>query len=202
MRRYPKIQFDRLKLYFRQPYTIDCPNTKGAITLYQPSIGDIIDIGQTKFYNSVSVLVNNTTSYRLPLWKMGIDWNDISDFELFTSLYQLVDSQISNLLFGDLNLSNFQMYKKIVVQDNKEIEKRSLYNKEKDIEINEQVYQHIHQYFQTVLNINPEQKITHDKIMKEWFITKDERQLNNALEKEKKMVIKNLSLCNQLYLLA
>lgn len=194
MRRYPQISFDRLKMYFGEPYVIDCENAKGSITIYQPTIGDILQMGQIKFYGSVSILVNNTTSYRLPLWKTGIDWNEISDFELFTILYKIIDPQVSTLLFGDVNLADFQIYKKIKIQDDKEIEIKSLYNKEKDIEINEQVYQHIHQYLQIVLNIIPEEKITHDNIMKKWFIDKDERQLKIDEEKAKKNGQKSYSL--------
>lgn len=194
MRRYPQISFDRLKMYFGEPYVIDCENAKGSITIYQPTIGDILQMGQTKFYGSVSILVNNTTSYRLPLWKTGIDWNEISDFELFTILYKIIDPQVSELLFGDINLADFQIYKKIKIQDDKEIEINSLYNKEQDIEINEQVYQHIHQYLQIVLNIVPEEKITHDNIMKKWFIDKDERQLKIDEEKVKKNGQKSYSL--------
>lgn len=194
MRRYPQITFDKLKMYFGEPYIINSENARGSITIYQPTIGNILQMGQTKFYGSASVLVNNTTSYRLPLWKTGIDWNEISDFELFTILYKVIDSQVSRLLFGDVNLTDFQIYKKIKIQDDKEIEIKSLYDEKKDIEINEQVYQNIHQYLQIVLNIIPEEKITHDNIMKKWFIDKDERQLKIDMQKAKKNEQKQYSL--------
>jgi hypothetical protein len=29
-------------MYFGEPYVIDCENAKGSITIYQPTIGDIL----------------------------------------------------------------------------------------------------------------------------------------------------------------
>ena len=168
-------------MYFGDPYVIDVPSAEGSITIYQPSLDDIIKIGHKRFIDSLGILVTNTTSYRMILWDMGLDWNVISDFELFLMLYKSVDKEVSHMLFGgDVDLSTFQIYKKTTESTEKVI----IYNEELKVEIDEQVYFHVSQYLRKAFNMQPEEKLTNDSIMKKWFIEKDKRQLE--IDKKKK----------------
>jgi hypothetical protein len=172
-------------MYFGEPYVIDTEDTLGSITVYSPSIGDVMRLGEAKFFASLNILINNTTSYRLMLWDAGIDWCEISDFELFITLYKTLQKEVTALLFGDLDFQKFELMKK--VKDDKEV--ITLVNKEQDVEIDEVVYQHIHQYLQNVFGIFPDEKIPEKgSMLKEWYITKDRRELKNQeqLEKEGK----------------
>ena len=72
--------FDELKIYFGDPYDIILDDGK-IIRIKQPSIGDMLEVGEKRIYSTVSYFTCNTTSYRVQLWDMGIDWNKISDFE-------------------------------------------------------------------------------------------------------------------------
>lgn len=179
--RNPKIEFDQLQMYFGEPYLIDLEDTDGTITIYQPTIGDIISIGEKKFYQTLNIFITNTTAHRLELWENNprIDWNEISDFELFCMFYKSIDFEVSKIMFKDINFLNFEIVKK-------ELDEKSsliLYDFDSKIEINESVYHHISQYLRNVFNTFPEEKITTDRIMKKWFIEKDKRQL--AIDKQK-----------------
>lgn len=176
--RYPKMVFDKLKMYFGEPLVIDIPNTAGSITAYQPTIGDILNIGEDKFFNTLAIIISNTTQFRLALWKAKLDWNEISDFEMFILYYKLIDKDCSKLLFGNLSWGDFEPFSK----KGKEKDELVLYNKKDDIEIDELVYQNFHQFYQNVFNIFPEEKITHDTILKRWYISKDERDQKNREE--------------------
>lgn len=99
------------------------------------------------------------------LWDSGIDWNEISDFELFCLMYKGINEDVSKMLFDGINLVDFEPYQKG--------EKVVLYNTLINVEINETVYQHIAQYLRIVFNINIEEKITKDKMLKEMYIRKD-----------------------------
>lgn len=174
--RYPKLEFDKLQMYFGDPYEIDTENTLGKVIIYSPTIGDIIKIGESKFFSSLNVFVSNTTSYRLMLWDNGIDWCEMSDYELFISLFKTIDPAVATLLFKDLDIQKFELMKKKV--EDKEV--ITLVNKEQNVEIDEEVYQHIHQYLQNVFGIFPEEKITEaGSVLKKWYIEKDRRELKN-----------------------
>ena len=180
--RNPKIEFDKLKLYFREPYIVDLPDVQGKIVLTQPSIGDVVKIGEERFYKTLSTFITNTTAYRLILWGDGdepnIDWNVFSDFELFTALIAAAEYDVYKL-FLDIDLSKFERVGKDV--NGKQV--LTLYSPELDVEISEEVYFHISQYLRTVFNSFPEEKITKDNTLKHWYIDKDRRE--QAIEKEK-----------------
>ena len=80
-----EFDFDELKMYFREPYLIKMENDK-YIEITQPSIGDILEIGDRKVYSSITPFTSNTTSYRVQLWDMNMDWNKFTDYQLFSML--------------------------------------------------------------------------------------------------------------------
>lgn len=188
--RYPKLEFDKLQMYFGEPYIIDTEDTLGSITVYSPSIGDIMRLGETKFFASLNVLINNTTSYRLMLWDADIDWCEISDYDLFITLYKSLQSEVTTLLFGDLDFQNFKLMKK--VKDGKDT--ITLVNEEQNVEIDEVVYQHIHQYLQNVFGIFPDEKITESAMLKDMYIQKDRNELRNQEILEKQGKKKSISM--------
>lgn len=168
-------------MYFGDPYVIDVEGLDGTLTIYQPTIGDIVKIGEDKFYQTLNIFIANTTSYRLMLWEVGVDWNVISDFELFMMIYKGINADVSNLLFN-IDLSLCEPYSLTLGEDTQPI---LLYNQDgKQIVINEEVYNHMHQYLQNVFSMFPEEKLTKDPVMKHWLIDKDKRQL--AREEKKK----------------
>lgn len=181
--RNPKIEFDKLQLFFGNPYVIDVEGADGTITIHQPTIGDIVELGEQRFYATLNAFVTNTTAFRLQLWEQGMDWNTMSDFELFIMLISTVEKEVYQRFFPDLDFSHFGIFQKNVPDSEDKV--RVLYDTENKIEINEQVYFHISQYLRNVFNIFPEEKITKDAIMKRWFIEKDKRELRNKEAKKK-----------------
>ena len=179
--RYPQFEFDMLQMYCGIPYTIDVPTANGTIEIVLPTVGDIVRAGHKRFDSTLNIFITNTTSYRLLLWKQGIDWNTLSDFELFCMLYQQIDDEIASMLFKDIKFSDFQLYSKKLGENETVV----LYNQETDTEINEEVYQHIAQYLRMAFNIHPDEKITKEDGLKAAYIRKDESALRQAeLNKE------------------
>lgn len=179
--RNPIIEFDKLQLYFKKPYIINAPDENHQIIIQQPRIGDIVEFGQGRYYSTINIFTTNTTASRLQLWEKGIDWNDISDFELFIRIFNAAEKSIyQKILFNKiekpLDFSTYGMYEKKSKDGKTE---KVLYSKDDEVEINENVYFHLSQYFRNVFNIFPDEKITHDSTMKKWFIRKDKNELTN-----------------------
>lgn len=177
--RNPKIEFDELQMYFGKPYVIDLESAEGSITIYQPTIGDIIDIGENKFFSSLSAIVSNTTQYKVMLWDLGMDWNKTSDFELFILLHKSISDEVSQLLFH-LNFSEFEVYER-TLHDVTEV---VMYSKKYKIAIDKNVFNHMAQYLQNVFQIKPEEKITSDPVLKRLFLDKDRRQQEREAKKD------------------
>jgi hypothetical protein len=170
-------------MFFKRPYVIDLESAVGKITLKQPTIGDIINIGEARFYGTLSIFVTNTTSHRLMLWGDGnepvIDWNIMSDFELFMGLILGADKEVYSLFLQDLDLSKFERVGKNVGDKKISV----LYDVDDGIEINEEVYWHISQYLREMFSIFPEEKLTDSPILKSWYIESDRKK--KEIEKEK-----------------
>lgn len=185
--RYPQIGFDKLQMYFGYPYTIDLEGVEGKITIIQPTIGRIAEFGEKRFYQTLNTFVCNASSYKVMLWEAGVDWNTISDFDLFLMLYKTgIDSEVCKLIFEDLDFSTFEIYGKPNPDPEKEEQIPVLYSQELNIEIDEKVYQHIHQYLQNVFNIFPEEKYTKDSMLKEWWVNGEKREAETDRKKIEK----------------
>lgn len=175
--------FDRLKMYFGEPYIIN--GEIGQIQINQPKIGDILYFGEKDFYAMLHVFISNTTSYRLQLWDMGIDWNKISDYELFCMLARNLQVDSTRILFGDLDFSLFELCGKKVNDE----EVITLYNRKQKIEIDENTYKHISEYLKAMFNIYPKVEKAKGKTTKEWMIDEDRMMLLNSKKDSNKSTL-------------
>ena len=180
-----------LQLYFGDPYQVS-----DKIQILQPTIGGILEydrrFGESEFWSMLNVFIGNTTSYRLLLWDMGIDWNEISDFQLFSLLIKTLKVENTEILFGDLDLSLFDAYMKQIPNEEKSDDKEELepkqemilWNPELDIEINEDIYNNIALYIRTMFNIFPKIEKAKGKTTKKWIIEEDRMNLANAKKED------------------
>lgn len=182
-------EFDRLKMYFGEPYYVAYEG--GEIEITQPTIGDILYYGESKFYAMLNVFVANPTTYRLQLWHMGKDWNTISDYELFRMLAPSLDIDSTSILFGDLDFQLFKSYSKKVDDE----ETVTLISKEQQVEIDEDTYKHISEYLRLMFNIYPKVEKAKNKATKEAMIWEDEMNLNSKNDSIKSVLLPLVSSC-------
>ena len=179
--------FDELKMYFGEDYWVT-----DRICIKQPTIGDILKFGDVKFYSMINTICANTTTFRLDLWKNGVDWNKLSDFTLFSSIIKGYTPENTCLIFGDLNLSWFE------VIPNEETKSNILvyiprdktghvlpFDYKNPIIIDELIYMKMIKYLRTMFNINPKVERAKNKATKEAIIWEDEMNLKKEAEKKK-----------------
>ena len=181
--KYPKLVFNRTRMYMGRPFEIDLPEVIGKVTVYEPKMGDIVDFGDDRFMDTLNIFITNTTSNRLFLWNAGLDWNEISDFQLFCILYKNIDPDAGKLLFGELDWTTFEPVVQ-TLEDGTNV--MHLVSEKENIDINEDVYQNFHQYLQLKFNMFPEEKFTDDSILKQWYINKDQREVDRNAKLDRK----------------
>ena len=191
----PKYEVDKLRLYFCEDYTI-----QDKIIIHQPRIQDFIDLGETNIYSVIAPFTCNTTSYRVQLWDMGIDWNKISDFQLFTILVKTIQPEYAKIMFQckcpKLNVNgtpvlngkgtvvfeneyiDFQNFK-LCTQTKEGKEEFFLYNSELNLKIDQQVYEEIFNYICNMFNTFPKRELCKNKTLKQDLINKDKLELAN-----------------------
>ena len=199
--------FDELKMYFSEPYMIKMENGV-YIEISQPSIGEILELGDREVYSSISPFITNTTSYRVQLWDLGQDWNKITDYELFTSLVPYAnnveflfkkleiienpyydensdDTERYIKIYDDIDFSKLKAYgRKIDSEDSEEdLMEVVLCDPEQGIIITEEIYMHIREYIRMMFNQHPKEEFAKGKLAKKWII--EEEKENIRLENEK-----------------
>ena len=165
-----KLDFNPLRVYFGDDYVVN-----DRIIIHQPSIQDFIDAdNESDIYHVIAPFISNTTGYRVQLWDMGIDWNKITNQELFSILIKTVDYKYSKLIFGDIDFSTFNLYEK-TVDDNKVL---TLYSPKMDLEIDEETMNKMCKYIQFMFNsYPPEEEFTSSKTLKQELINNDKQKL-------------------------
>lgn len=96
-------EFDELKMYFAEDYMV---NSK--IVIHQPTIGEIVEFGEKKYFQSVYTLCAIPSDMKSFLEDIGINYMDIDDFEFFCIIARSLTPDDTSLLFGSLDFSKFE----------------------------------------------------------------------------------------------
>lgn len=171
--------FDPLAMYFREDYIV-----KG-IRIVQPTIGDILKIGERNFYSGLSPFLYNSTSIRVALWDMPqrIDWCKVKDIEVFNMLKSLLtDKSAIRLLFPNYEIEEMKLIK--IKDQNSDEVKEYLFDEKNDFFLEEKDFIEIAEYIRTLLNMHPKVEMAKGKTTKQWMI--DEDRMNAAQNLGKK----------------
>lgn len=158
-------EFDLLRLYFGEDYKIN-----DKIVIHQPTIQDIISMGEKEFYSMIAPFTTNTTAFRVQLWDMGVDWNKVSDFELFSLLIKTISVEKTKVIFGDLDWTSFELVGK---QNDENEVIPVLFSEKMQMEIDEQTYLDIRKYLCYMFNVTLEDEFCKSKSLKVELIAKD-----------------------------
>ena len=79
------------------------------ITVNNPRLGQIADMGEEEYYRALYRLIAMPQDVMAQLDKIGIDWEQISDYDLFLLLHWGFTPDDTRIFFGDLNISTMQV---------------------------------------------------------------------------------------------
>lgn len=174
-------EYDELQMYFGEPFHIN-----DKITVYIPTIGDIVEFGERKYYSMIHTLTCIPSDMKSRLYDAGIDYMEISDFELFMLLAKGMPQELTKLVLGDLDLSKFEEF---LNNTNNEV---VLYDVENDIIIDKLIYTKIVDYIRKVHNITPKVEKAANKTTKKILIELDRERINKAKNEPYKSQLKVL----------
>lgn len=92
-----------LNLLYQRQYKIN-----DDVQIAIPTVGEIID-DEDAYYGLVSLLTAMPIDMMVPLSDAGVDFAKINDYELFLMLFSGIKTQDTHLVFGDLDLSKFEL---------------------------------------------------------------------------------------------
>ena len=107
------------------------------LTVYIPTVGEILSSDDREYYQMVTTLTSSPYDLMVQLDDMGIDYEQITDFELFMLLFQSLQNKDLSLIFPDLDASPLKPAK------NNENGQIVLWDAENGIVIDELIYNEI-----------------------------------------------------------
>lgn len=125
---------DELSLYFRRDMVLN------DIILKQPTIGDILDFGESRYFSMAKSLVTIPSDIKPELQDIGIDYEKISDFELFCMLTANLRKEDTYLLLGNTDLGKYKLCL------NNENGEKVLYNEETNSVIDRRIHMFLTKY--------------------------------------------------------
>ena len=96
---------DELKIYRGKDFVVS-----KHIILHQATLNEICDYGERDYYSMIYNFTATPQSLKVQLWDMGIDYTEITPYQLFYQLlYKMYSQEKTSIIFGDLDFSKFQL---------------------------------------------------------------------------------------------
>lgn len=149
-----------INLLYAKDYRI---NDKIKIVI--PTVGEVID-NEDEYYGLVSALTSMPVDMMVQLDDVGIDFTEISDYELFLLLFGGIRDQDTHLVFGDLDLSRFQL------ATNPQNGNVILADVENDIRIDRLIYQQIAATLRKINHLEKNRRKPGNADAKEYMLTR------------------------------
>lgn len=155
--------------------SVNIPDTQLSVRI--PTVGEILE-DEFTYYNIISSLTASPFQYMVQLDDIGIDFTTMSDYELFKMLFLIYTKSDLSILFGDLDVSDFGVYRE---KNNNTF----IYSPSSHIEINEKVYNDL---VETIRKINLLEKVKTkpgNESARKYLLEKErKRQKRNAKKKQ------------------
>lgn len=136
---------DLLQIYFGEDYTV-----KEGLTIHQPTIGEIVEWGEEKYFSMVNTLCSIPSDMKSFLFDNGVRWEEISDFDFFILMTRPFTPEYTSILFGkNLDFSKLKFYVK------KEDGSSVLFDEETGFAIEEEDYKKMISYIRCFNNLHP-----------------------------------------------
>lgn len=174
------LDFDELQMYFGEDYKVN-----DYITIHSPTLGEIIEMGERKYFSVVHVFTCIPSDMKSQLFDMGIDYEEISDFELFIMLSRGLKIEDSKIFFGDLDFEKFEIMKN-------ENDQLLLINQETGAIIDELAYKKISGYMCKYHGITQKIEKAATKTVKRILIQLDRDNIAKAQNEPYKSQLKSL----------
>ena len=159
-------EIDQLQLYFGDPYVIN-----ERLIVKQPTIGEIVEYGEKKYYSVVHTLCCIPSDMKSQLDDMGLDYEKVEDFQLFMMLAPTLPPESTSILFGDIDFTRLKIYQ------NPQNDQIVLADREIGLVIDMLIYERIVNYLRSVHGLKKKVEKAANKRTKRFLIEEDRRNI-------------------------
>lgn len=148
----------------------------GGISVYVPTVGEVID-NEKAYFDAVFSIISTPYDVMVQLDDAGIDFSRITDYDLFTLMFQKTKTLDTSLIFGDLDLSGFD------IQQNTENGDIVIRNDEYDMAFDIVIHDRLCRCLRDMLNIEKVDKKPGNEEAKQYMIDTARRKMKRRLRK-------------------
>ena len=175
---------DELKIYRGEDFVIS-----DYIRIHQPTLNEICDYGEKEYFSMIYQLCATPQNMKWQLWDAGIDYTEITPYELFYSIiYKMFTIEQTSIIFGDLDFSKFQLMQR---KDDESIFLCQVIDDNLVI-IDEFTYNMITDYLRKVHDIEKDEKMPANESTKMVLIEDAKDEYEMSKNKEYHSQLKNL----------
>lgn len=175
-------ELDLLRLYFGDDHIIN-----DRIVIRQPTIGEIVEYGEQEYFSMVHMITSISSDFKPELADMGLDYEKISDLEMFYIATRSIGVNQTRILFGELDFSKLKMYE----QPNGDL---LLYDEESELKIDFYVHAKMMQYVTRLHGITKTPEFAANQGTKDFMIEDDRlRKARNAKKPYESMMLPLIS---------
>lgn len=98
-------QLDMLCLYFGDDYAIN-----DKILIRHPTMGEIVEYGEQEYFSMAHMISSISSDFKPELTDMGLDYEKITDIEMFYIATRNMPVDKTRILFGELNFTKLKMF--------------------------------------------------------------------------------------------
>lgn len=168
------INVDPLKMYFGDDFIIN-----DKIKVLQPTIGQVADYGEQTYFATAHTICSTPSDIKLQLNDMGIDWMEISDFQLFALLCKVLPQERTSILLGDLDLTQLKVYPHPQNED-----MVVLANKETGVIIDEYIYMKMVEYIRKMHGFTKNVERAKNKMTKKILLQEERDKIARSANKK------------------
>ena len=77
------------------------------ITIYNPYVYEVKDFGEDQYFNTLNIFTRRPYDMAVVLFDAGIDYQSITDWDLFFNTITQVPIELTCILFGRINFTEF-----------------------------------------------------------------------------------------------
>lgn len=165
---------DELQLFRGKDYVIN-----DKITIRQPTLNDICDLGEQRYFNMVSSLCATPSDYKVMLAdNCGVDYEKVGEFEFFCMIRDSLSVEDTSIIFGDLDL------KLLKFAENMQTKELVLCDGKNNIYFDNTIYTLVVDYLRAIHGFEKKVDIAGNEHAKQYLLDKERRKLQRQTNKK------------------
>ena len=165
---------DELQLFRGKDYKIN-----DHITIHHPTVDEICDYGEEKYYGMVSSLCSTPSDNKVQLLdNFGIDYELLKEFDFFCMMSRSFTVEDTSIIFGSLDFRLFEL------SQNTKTEELVLWNQQNNVVIDNGIYLLLVQYLRAIHGFERRVDKAGNEHTKKYLIDRERRQQQRRKNKK------------------